>query len=616
MTRILRASLVATFALCASQLNACQGNFGEQSGKLDDSPNNRAPNDDPREGPTQFTCDSSLAIPTPGMRRLTRRQYENSLRDLIASRLSPEATLDILQQLQPTLALIPTDERAKLAQDPHGSYRRLDQSVQQAHVDYWYETGVLAGKLLSQSEHLGALIGECATDGDAGNDANCLSDFVEQFGALVLRRPLSSEERSHYESFYAPSTGIDPAGFADVIAGLLNAPQFLYIVEHTAEAEPSEADTEKTSSPKLSAYELASRLSYHFWNTMPDTRLLELASSGKLLESDTYQAEVDRLFNDERTRFTLREFFLEWMKLEDLPDLDANNDAPVFASFAGASLPSAELRAAMIEEVVDMLDYFTWQQPGGIEQLFTNVYSFAKSDELATIYGIEPWNGEDTPPLLQASRTGLLTRGAFLSTGTANTRPIMKGLFIRQNILCDKIPPPPENAMAIPPDLSPDLSTRQVVETLTETPGTSCAGCHEALINPLGFATEGFDSLGRSRSQQTLFDEAGNVLTQVSIDSSSVPQILNGDMSESKGPEDLMKLLIESGKPTACAVRHYFRFSFGRWEGVVSDGCALESMRVALEETGSLAGMLKSVALTESFQSKTFDNTAASKGSN
>src|SRR5690606_1492281 len=154
-------------------------------------------------------------------------------------------------------------------------------------------------------------------------------------------------------------------------------------------------------------------------------------------------------------------------------------------------------------------------------------------------------------------------------TGTANTRPIMKGLFIRRTVLCDKIPPPPENVMADPPELSAEFSTRQVVEAITEGEGTGCASCHVNYMNPLGFATEGFDSLGRARTVQQLFDAQGEPNGTAALDTTSIPQVIPADMTPSEGPSDLMTLLVDSGKPTACAVRHYFRFSFGRFEGVV-----------------------------------------------
>jgi hypothetical protein len=556
--------------------------------------------DNPSQGPTEFSCDPTFARPDLGMRRLTHRQYVNTLTDLLVLTVGESSAESVFGELAPVLDSVPEDERAPLPEDLHGTFRRLDQAVQQSHVDAWYEAGVRAGQILSRPEHLEAVVGSCVTSASGPEADACVTSFIERFGRSALRRPLSAEEVSFYHDVYAPSSDIDPAGFADVIAAMLNAPQFLYLVEHASDTAAVPSD-----SYLLSPHELAARLSYHFWETMPDESLSALADSGALLEPDVYAGEVERLFADGRTRDTLHAFYREWMKLEELPTLDSGNDARIFQAFAGEDLPSPELRAAMIDEVVDLLDYYTWQEPGGIEQILTSNYSFARSEELAGLYGVPAWDGSNPPPSFAESRPGLLTRAAFLSTGTANTRPIMKGLFIRRTLLCDQIPPPPENAMAIPPDLDPELSTRQVVEALTETPGTSCASCHAVFMNPLGFATEGFDSLGRPRTVQRLFDGAGTLLGEVPVDTTSVPQVVSGDATVSEGPSDLMTLIADSGKASACAARHYDRFSFGRWESVVDDGCVLEQMRVALDETGGLAGMLRSVALSEAFRRRT-----------
>jgi hypothetical protein len=182
----------------------------------------------------------------------------------------------------------------------------------------------------------------------------------------------------------------------------------------------------------------------------------------------------------------------------------------------------------------------------------------------------------------------------------------MKGLFLRRNVLCDSIPPPPNNAANVPPELSDMVSTREVVEGLTEQPGTACAGCHATLINPLGFATEGFDALGRVRSEQRLYSDEGDEVGSAAIDTRSVPQVVAGDGSGSSGPADLMRLIGDSGKAHACFARHYFRFSFGRFEDVQQDGCVLERLRAALVQSGTLSGMLREVALDPAFQQRNF----------
>src|SRR6185503_306872 len=179
--------------------------------------------------------------------------------------------------------------------------------------------------------------------------------------------------------------------------------------------------------------------------------------------------------------------------------------------------------------------------------------SFARDARLAQIYGVKAWDGVAAPPAFPAGqRPGLLTRALFLSTGTANTRPIMKGLFIRKNVLCDDIPPPPPGANAKPPELGPGMTTRESVEAITEMPGTVCAGCHQTAINPLGFATEGFDALGRFRSAQRLFDAAGVETGTKPVNTSTVPQVVYGDTTMISTPAQLMSLIVASGKVEAC----------------------------------------------------------------
>lgn len=549
-----------------------------------------------------FSCEPSRLGASPPLRRLTKVQYESSLRDLLATALGSEVEAQgVLTESADELSRLPEDIRVQLPEDRHGSYRRLDQTVQQTHVDAWLQVGESLGRSLTQQERLPSLLGACATGAASDADAReCIRRFVENFGQLAFRRPLTSEEVDFYVSFYEPGAGIDPAGVADVVTGLVNAPQFLYLVEHGEQALDGHEDTFA-----LSAWELAQRLSYHFWNSMPDARLRELARSGELLVDEVYEGEVERLWADARTHDTITRFFREWLKLEDLPELDRNVLDAVFSSFAVENLPSADLRAAMIDEVLELLNYYTWDVPSGLGQIFLTPYSFTKSDELARIYGIEAWDGSSAPPELEG-RPGILTRAAFLATGTANTRPIMKGVFIRTNVLCDEIPPPPANANAIPPELSPDLTTREVVEALTEGPANAgCAGCHQNLINPLGFATEGFDSLGRARTEQRLFDSDGVSLGSKPVDTRAIPQVIIGDQTEVSGAAELMEAIASSGKLEACFARHYFRFSFGRFENLAEDGCVLEQMEKALLDTGSIADMLREVALSEAFRSRT-----------
>lgn len=552
----------------------------------------------PTVAPTEFECDETRVVESPAWRRLTRVQYENTVRDLLDYALGDSMqALEVYSSLGSLLDSLPNDERPKVQEDLHGTYRRLDQGVAQSHVDNWYAVAGRVAEQLTGGSRLQAVVGECGVEDS--ETANCVRSFVEDFGARALRRPLNDEEVDFFVGFYGDTDIADPAGYADVIAGLLNAPQFLYMVEHGAEQAGAAPVFE------LDPFELASRLSYHFWNTMPDNELWQAALDGSLSTPEVYEAQVERLFDDERTRATIEEFYREWLKLENLPRLDQANDVPVFQAFAGDELPSSTLHESMNREVIDLLSYLSFDQSSGFEELLTTQLIQPGTAELAALYGVEPVSSPIAAP--NGDRPGLLTRAQFLATGSANTRPIMKGVFIRENVLCDHIPSPPGDAAAVVPELSPELSTREVVESLTEQPNTVCANCHTQLINPLGFATENYDALGRVRSEQRLFDESGEEVGSAPINTSTVPRVTSDDETSVDDAQGLMSLILESGKGHACLARHYFRFSFGRWEHVVNDGCALEQLRSALVEGGSLVSMLREVALNPSFKQRTIE---------
>ena len=554
------------------------------------------------EGPDTFACDPQAKPPEANLRRLTMAQYRNTLASIAAFAMSDASTgAEVVASLADPLRLLPDDQREPVPEDLHGSYRRLDQALQQEHVDGFYAVGAAMGAALTAPQRIARAVGACATDADASNDEACLDAFIARFGSRVLRRPLTTEEAAFYRTVYGTNRAPNPRAYADVIALLLNAPQFLYFVEHGGRAA-SQPDVYE-----VSAFELASRLSYQFWQTMPDDELWGAASDGSLMNDDVYQKQVERLYQDARTQPTIREFIADWLKTEDLPALDAHNTDPTFKAFAGKDLPGGALRQQMIDDVVGMVDYHVWQKRGSVDDLLTSNASFHRGPDLAKIYGVAPWDGAGRPPAFaDGERPGLLTRALFLSSGSANTRPIMKGVFIRRRLLCDEIPPPPPGANAVPPELRPDMTTREVVEVLTEKKGTVCASCHKLSINPLGFATEGFDALGRPRTEQRLFDESGAEIGKKSVDTSSTPRVTSGDTTPSNGPGDLAELIASSGKANACLARNYFRFTYARWENLDVDGCQLESLRKRLENRGAIGDLLKEIALAPLFRQRAF----------
>ncbi|MFT3924908.1 MAG: DUF1588 domain-containing protein [Myxococcales bacterium] len=311
------------------------------------------------------------------------------------------------------------------------------------------------------------------------------------------------------------------------------------------------------------------------------------------------------MLSSPRASGALQQFAREWFGLDSMRALNSLASDPVFKSFAGANLPSATLKEDMIKEFTESLSFHAFVKDEGTREWIESPFSFARSKELASIYGIDAWDGQGDPPsFADGERAGLITRAALLATGSANTRPIMKGVTIRERLLCDTLDPPPANAGKNPPDLSPTLTTREVVTALTEQPGSSCAGCHQYNINPLGFATENFDALGRARDAQKLFSSDGSLLTQKPIDTESTPQVWLGDKTDSTGPQDLMKLLSDSGKVEACFARQFVRFAQARAEDEAVDGCGLEAVRASLSAGDSFRTALRKFALLPAFRQR------------
>jgi hypothetical protein len=524
------------------------------------------------------------------MHRLSRAQYENTVHDLLEAQL-PSHSKDAWKEVSLAFASMPDDTIAKSA-----PFATMDQAVSQQHVDtYLAVAQAVALSLTSDDDRVDALL-SCK---DGERDADCVARFIRNLGRHAFRHTLLESEFAYLSSVYA-ADGIDVAALRDVIVVALDAPQFLYRVELGGAPIAGQPNVFA-----LSPAEQVTRLAYHFWQTMPDDALLDLADQNGLADDASYTQLVDSISRDARAARSLGLFVREWLLLDDLRPLDSLLGDPTFDAFVGADKPSPQLREAMIADVVDSL-LFHLERDDSFEDWFTSPYSFAATDELAALYGTAKYDGKATePPRFPAGeRFGLLTRAALLSTGTAKTRPIMKGVFVRDRILCDSVPPPPANATTIPVELTTKRSTREVVESLTQQPKSTCASCHNTLINPLGFATENYDALGRIRSQEVLYSAEGKELGAKSVLTDSVPRIWQNDNQTSKGAADLTALILDSGKAEACFARQYIRFASGRREDDEVDGCALEAVRSALQDGQSLQLAVRAPALSPEFRQR------------
>ncbi len=548
----------------------------------------------------RFSCSSAYSTLEAPLRRLSRVQYQNTVRALV-QRFAPSSGAAILTSVQPILGNVFQDAHVGGPNPKRGGFTRLDQSLQQGHIDVSYQLATAIGAAFTQSTaRVTEVFGACATDGSTTNDKACLDTFVREFGARAKRHPLGTDDVAFYERPIGTGSPVDRAALADVVALILQSPGVFFFEEHGQ-------DGPFPGRVPLDAYELASRLSYNFWNAPPDEELWQAAASGALLTEAGYTAQLQRVVSDAKAAAALSEFMAQWLRLDTLPSMSSLNADAQFKAFLGSTpAPTASTTADMVNDVLSSALAVT-REGGGVSELLTGQASYAKEPLLAGIYGTSQWDGTSAPsPVTAPARAGLLTRAAMLATGVHVTRPIMKGVFIRTALLCDPVPPPPPGACMTPPPPLPAVSTtREKAEALTEKAGTSCSGCHMQLINPLGHMTENFDALGRERSEEPVFDSAGTLLGAKAIHTDTT-LLLDGSTFAIKGAADATRLIDASRKVHSCFSEQYLSFVLARTLDAQQDGCGLSTLESAAMANAPLSDLQRRAASLAEFKTRSF----------
>ncbi|MEM9073099.1 MAG: DUF1592 domain-containing protein [Myxococcota bacterium] len=539
---------------------ACSGEIGDPSAL-------------PPDPGAPAECRGEVGPTTAPLAHFTRDEFETSLRALFGD--------DAVDASQSAIDAIPEEAAAE-----EGTFRRQDGRLSERHIDGYYR---VADELAERVATDGALRMVAGGACESGVEERCLEDFVETFLQRAFRRPPESREINEALSRAREFSGTDQ--IHAVVFTTLMAPDFLYRFENRGD--------ERRGVITLTPYELASRLSYHFWGAPPDAELLAAAEAGDLDNEDRYRAQVDRLFNDPRTDLTLMHFFEEWLHLErgdfaDSPRLDVLR----------GDLEIDGLAEEMREEVDDLIHHYLSEPDGTWDDVMTSPLSFARSERLASIYGVAPWDGESLPPELPATeRSGLLTRAGMLFSADGSTNPFRRGVFVRRAILCDNVAPPPATLppdSLTPPPVEEGSTTREAFEAkVVDEP---CASCH-AQFSPFGYALEAFDGLGRFRTDEHLVTTGGIDRGFATVDVVVTPRVEGDDTRAVASAVELNQRIAESPKINACLSRQYFRFAY-RHEEEGDDFCTLDAWTTALEEGMSLRDALRAVALDEHFRQR------------
>lgn len=336
-----------------------------------------------------------------------------------------------------------------------------------------------------------------------------------QFASRAWRRPVTDHEKTEltavYESGIAAALDRESAG-REVLVRILVAPGFLFKVEQNQGAPIH----------PVNAWELASRLSYLLWSSVPDDALLQLARIGELLKPERLAAEAKRMLHDPKAKSLAREFAAQWLEFHHF-DAHSKVDENKFPEF------TPELRSAFYEEAATFFDHVI-RENRPVREILSANYTFLNK-KLAEFYGIPGVDGDGFSQVNVSahSRGGLLGMGAVLTKTSYphRTSPVLRGNWLLQNVLGSPTPPPPNNVPKLDENIAAAKTLRARLEMHRQ--DKACASCHDK-IDPLGFALESFDAIGRLRTM----DESGSP-----VDDSAKTK----DGSTFKGPAGLREHL-------------------------------------------------------------------------
>ena len=297
---------------------------------------------------------------------------------------------------------------------------------------------------------------------------------------------------------------------------------------------------------------------------MPDRRLFEAAANGELRTADGIERLARSMLDQPSARQAVDEFFAQWLRFDRV--LGSVKDRRRFPEF------TPELAAMMVQETRMLLDNLVWKD-GNFMEAFTADYSFLNAD-LASLYGMPAPSGEFELVRFPADshRSGLLGHASFLASnaGPVETSPTARGIFIREQLLCQHVPNPPPGVNTQVPEPTADrpLARRQRMQAHVENP--TCASCHR-LMDPIGFGLENYDASGRWRDTEAIEFEISGPRGKVASKTIELPIDAKGEIaglasSAFSEPGAIGRLLGESRACQECIVKQLFRYAFGRME--------------------------------------------------
>jgi hypothetical protein len=488
--------------------------------------------------------------------RLTRTEYNNTVHDLLgvdvrpADRFPPDVGADGF-------------DNASGSQSLSASHIEAFESGAEQLVDAWFASASLRSRVLTCNLTAGR---------------SCIRQSLEMLLPKAWRRPVDAQEIDRLMGL--ADSEAQRGGTADdqlklVLRGVFTSPHFLFRIER--DQNPLSPDPHR-----LNGYELASRLSYFLWSTMPDDKLFGLAAGGTLQDDAVLSAQVERMLLDPRAKALIDVFANQWFQLPSVSKHET--DAQLYPKV------TPDLKLAM-EEETRLFFEDVLHSGGSIHSLLAADYTFVNG-ALAAHYEISPPSGDG---FARVSVTGTHRIGGVLghasilthTSGANETSPVKRGAWILTKILCSPPPPPPPNVVTELPEADPAAGIKTVRDRLAaHRKNPTCGGCHNS-IDPVGLGLENYDPVGAYRDHEGTepIDAAGE---------------LPGGAKFQNGAE-LARLLAEDPRLRACVAEKFFTFALGR-APVDEDTSHLDNL--SSNNADAVRQVLTRLTLSEPFRSR------------
>ena len=480
--------------------------------------------------PTDEAVCAAADVGPPLLRRLTNLELENTLGDLFPG-------------------IKASWQGVKLGVDPVSTTGFANDAavlqVSQQTAQEILDTAEEVAGLVTQSAQLGQVL-PCSK---SGADRACAETFITSYGRRLFRRPLTAAEKADYLSVFdgVLAKSDFATGLKWTLVSMIQSPHALY---------RSEVGTQEGDSRKLSQHELATELAYNYSGTTPSAQLLDRADRGELSSPEVLQAEAKALLESPRGQDVVRQIFRYWFRYERAATVTRPDVANYFT-----------VRTSLVEETKRFIDQAVLTDRGGLKTLLTADYTFV-DPMLATHYGY----GSSTGGFVRTQRppqwgVGLLSQGSILAAHAQaqGSSPTQRGLLLYEKLFCKHRPDPPPNIPALPTTMPGVTTTRERYEKQHVQSG--CVFCHKQ-FDPIGFAFEHFDEVGRYRST-----EKG-----LPIDASA--RIVNASdelLMTATGQVDLAEQLASRDDVRACAADMMATYSYGISDGLPS--CLVRKVR-------------------------------------